>query len=193
MVRLRRFRSSLHAEQAARFLRQGGGVCAVVGHHAHEVIGIPGLHGTGYDLVLLARSQRSAAETLLEEFGDTELELEPGWEEVEPDLTKLDPELALPDCPRCAEPLPLDAALETCPSCGVPVDVVDRIVERHGPEALEPCYEVDEEEFVSGLEAGTIDLPCASCGYPLGGLGATGRCPECGSLFDKRDIFDRLG
>lgn len=109
------------------------------------------------------------------------------WEEPgQPDLSRLDPAMQ-PNCPGCDRLLPLRANLDKCPSCGVPVDVVEQVLLRYGPEALIDCYErpellLDEEVLV------LAPIPCPGCEYLLTGLAARGRCPECGQAYDKEAV-----
>lgn len=112
-----------------------------------------------------------------------------GWQ---PDLTQLGPDKA-PLCPACGVRLPLDAGLGSCPACRSAVDVVDLIVQRHGPEALDGCYPREE----SSVESAMIErmmLLCPTCRYSLDGMPRVGTCPECGEGFDKVAIVrDFLG
>lgn len=121
--------------------------------------------------------------------------LEPQYQEslesqAEPDLSKL-PRALLPPCPSCGRPLPPDASVHACPGCGVAVNVVELIVELHGPEALGACFPVEPDADTGDLtdeQLERVELACTHCKYSLAGLENTGVCPECGGAYDKRTL-----
>ncbi len=87
----------------------------------------------------------------------------------------------------------------TCPACGGVNNPVDRILARHGPEALLDCYPDDEPEDPEWTEEAVIrrlQLPCPHCRYSLHELELVGRCPACGGAYNKhaivRHAFDAL-
>jgi len=176
------------------WLRRHGVAAAVVGHHIQHLIPFPTVtpFATGLDLLLLIPAQRAEAERLLAEMA--EHPPEPGWERAAlPDLASLDPERYAVDCPDCDASLPLDdPALDHCPTCGRAIDLLERIVEVHGPEALVECYaDPDGEDPPVAFDPALLEIPCPGCRESLAGLPQTGRCPHCGQLFDKADLYGR--
>ncbi|MBS0197571.1 MAG: hypothetical protein JSR77_12525 [Planctomycetes bacterium] len=129
------------------------------------------------------QSDLERARALMDEFHKEKADLQDDWEDqTRPDLSALDPALA-PACPNCRSILPLDASLANCPACREPVDVVSLIVARHGPEALDACYEPHDLNL-NERELEDLHASCA-CGYSLHGLPGTGTCPECGAPYNK--------
>jgi len=170
-----RFRSPVHAVALRDYLMQNGVPAQVVGGNTDAWV--PWVRSSGpYEVVLGSKADAKLAAYLVEQFNSEPAEYESGLDDQAlPDLSRLDPEMA-PPCAACGEILPLDATLERCPSCDAPVDVAERIVDLHGPEALAPCYESSpstDELMAMQLAA----EPCASCGGPIDEAGA---CSWCG-------------
>lgn len=144
MVILKRYQNELKAERAAAFLRDHGVPATVVGQYL-DVTGLSRALGGGrYELVVPGRDMREEAVLLLEEFEAIEQLPTAEGEDLDefaeqPDLTRLDPGLA-PPCPSCEQLLPLRNELASCPACGGHVDLVQRLLDLHGPEVLMDCY-----------------------------------------------------
>jgi rubrerythrin len=196
MHRLRRYHSPLKARLAASHLQHHGIPATVGDSHTANTLGIGHLNlpFIGYDLFIAHKGLADRAAELLDAFEtaepmDTnELDLA-----SEPDLSLLDPRDYPLSCERCTASLPLEDATTACPACGLAVDIVERLVMTHGPEALEHAYPpADAPDEHTRVTMEQMPLPCAQCGYDLAGLPASGRCPECGSLFDKRDMLRSL-
>lgn len=132
-------------------------------------------------------TDRERSNTLLQDF-DTELKgevpIHEHWAE-RPALQLLSPELA-PPCPKCGRVLALDADLNQCPACDTQVNVEELVVDLHGPEVLVDAYE--SEPILDDSSAMAVPAHCSKCDYVLLGLGITGKCPECGSDFNKDEI-----
>jgi hypothetical protein len=203
MHMVRRYQKVFEAESMATALREQGINCAVVGHHTQATIGVEGgrIPWFGYDLVVLQKQDIDPARQMIEELDAELLEPEAGWEDAaRPDLSALEGMRLSVDCIACGMELPLDASLENCPGCGEAVDVVERLVEMHGPEVLDACYGIEPQQTGGGVNAMGVEpddydpalvrLPCAGCGVILG-EGLSGRCTNCGTLFDKRDMLRR--
>jgi len=198
MHRLRRYHRELAARQAASHLKAHG-IPAVVGNDTlNRTLGFTGfgLFSSGFDLYIAHKGLAERAEDLLAGFHEPASEAdEPvDWEAaMRVDLSLLDSDRVRIDCGECRAPLPLDAELKSCPRCSSRVDPVERVVELHGPEALADAYaEHEPTEDEGAVRPEDVSVPCPSCGYSLMGLPMSGRCPECGSLFDKRELLRRL-
>lgn len=180
-----RYTDPITARQAAAYLTAHGIV-------ARAVVRIDAFNpGSSVDIVNPALLE--TARTLLSQFDLHKPEyLQPLEDQAVPDLSKLPPGV-LPTCPSCKGVLPLNAMITCCPLCGGSVNVVDRIVEQHGPEALEPCFPIDPDANFSDLtdeQIARLVLGCPGCQYSLSGLALSGRCPECGQPYDKRDMLN---
>jgi len=189
MFRVRRYRSILVAEQAAEFLRSRGVPAAVVGIHGPDVIGLAGFGGfqdTALDLVIVSKGLRAAAEKLLQEFHTQPRAVEGEWEHLtEPDMSKLDDDVTV-RCAQCGAEMLANQAHETCTSCGWTLNIVELVVQQHGPDVLAECYECEPEQ--GELDAAQYVVPCPSCGAALDGEDVRGRCSGCGALYDKEEI-----
>lgn len=190
MRRLRTFISETEANACAMFLRSHGIAAGVLGQHAANLF--PRNRRIGYriELMLLMDSQWERAQELLAEYDANPIELESAWEEqTEPDLSKLDESITHADCQRCGEPFPLDGSVGHCPGCQAELDIVECIIETHGPEALVDCYPSSHSAF----DAAMLDLPCVHCEQTLKGLPPRGKCPRCGKVYDKEAMLRKLG
>jgi rubrerythrin len=185
MERVRRYGSLVHAEQAAAYLNACGIPARVVGHAMETYFSA---QHKNLDVMVLFKGHKEKAGQLLDELEADPAVLEEDWEdEAAPDLSQLDPQRFAVACPGCGQTLPMDESLEACPTCDRRVDVARLIVERHGPEALMDAY---DEPRKASLDVEGISVPCGFCGYELIGLDARGRCPECGSLYDKDELLN---
>lgn len=188
MVRACRYNSPIVAEQAAAFLRANGVPATVVGHHVNDVFAISAFRSVSLDLVVPRRNLLPAAERLLKEFHAQPSVPEGDWEAMaRPDLSRLDPLLRV-RCPACDGEVDPRPAPDQCPSCRGEIDVVELIVRQHGPEVLSQCYDAAPEQPAI---AAAFDAACANCGCVLGGAEPRGRCPDCGTLYDKHEMFGR--
>lgn len=176
------YRSSVVAHQAAEWLIQHGIAARVVGG-TDALSGASGAFG-----VIVERHIEPAAKELLLEWERLPPLKPEEWEASSlPDLCLLDPSIKAP-CPACGVPLPLDAAVRQCPRCTAPVDVVEIIVNCHGPEALDACF-ADDPAAVDDELLAQMDLRCPGCEYSLKGLAHTGVCPECGRRYSKHQLI----
>ena len=170
-----RFRSAMHAVAARDFLVQNGVPAQVVGSENDSIV-YNGRHDGPYEVVVRTRADAELANYLFEKWSQEPVELEGELDDhATPDLSVLEPALA-PPCPQCSGVLPLDASLAACPACDTPVDVASLIVDRHGPEALDACYETtaSSDELMA---MGISENACAACGGPISDRGA---CAWCG-------------
>ncbi|MCC5787947.1 MAG: hypothetical protein JJU33_14735 [Phycisphaerales bacterium] len=156
MLELCRYQTRFEADSAAELLRREGvNATAVESVDTLAVLMGVSVDTRGRFAVYIAdKRDKELAELLLEDFYADPPEFEDGWEEqAEPDLSMLDPSLA-PQCPACGVTLPLDAGARVCRGCRTPVDVIELLVERHGPEVLERCYPDDDGESGPGGQPG---------------------------------------
>lgn len=195
MYRLHNYTSTIEAQQVVNWLLSHGVLAAIVDSHSSTLGPIAGFisrYGQGQVTVAIAyERQRDEAEILLELLADEPAEYESGWEHQSvPDLSLLDPAM-LPPCPGCGVTL---GAVERCAACGVAVDVLSLIIERHGPEAIEPLIELDQGAG-SGVSDETLEraaADCPGCGSPLDGLPVTGTCPNCTVAYNKRTLYEAI-
>lgn len=170
-----RFRSAVRAIAARDYLVQNGVPAQVVGGHA-DVWYTGGRSEGSYEIVLGSAQDIRLARHLLEQWKDEPIEFDGSLDEqVVPDLSCLDAGFA-PDCPACGASLPLDAELRLCPACGFAVDVAQLIVEAHGPEAMDACYdsEPSSDEFLA------LQVDSVLCPYCDGPRNERGSCAWCG-------------
>lgn len=114
--------------------------------------------------------------------------------QAEPDLTRLPADLRVP-CAGCRydlRPLIESTAEIVCPECGRSNDPIDRVLTRHGPEAMLDCYHEDDEpedpEWTEEAVLRRLQLPCPHCECPLHGLEIEGDCPACAKPYNKINI-----
>ncbi|MEQ8845160.1 MAG: hypothetical protein RIB58_09925 [Phycisphaerales bacterium] len=171
-----RFRSPMHAVAVRDYFVQNGVPAQVVGGNS-DAAGVWGRDAGPYEVVLASKADVHLAVLLLEQFGNEPAEYEAELEELAvPDLSVLDEALA-PDCAACGARLPLDASVPVCPACGEPVDIAERIVDRHGPEVLAACYDAmpSSDEL---MELGGSPGTCPTCGRRLQPGSACPTCPR---------------
>jgi len=196
MIRLRRYASRIHADHAVAHLREHGVAARVIGDHVQSIFAIPIFNLLQMEVVLLDTDQEPRARKLLDEYDEAQAasaEYENGATSEPPNLTNVNftPDLSRLDrthmdvrCPACDASLPIDATIARCPRCSGPVNIVEILIERFGPEALAPCY---DSPAIPEDAARALATRCKRCGYNLQGLPQRSRCPECGELFDKND------
>ena len=198
---VRRYQRVFEAESMATALREQGINCAVVGHHTQAAIGMEGgkLPWFGYDLIVLQKHDVEPARKMVAELESEGFTPEEGWEDAaRPDLSVLEGTGLMVRCGSCELALPLDETMTECPACREPVDVVELLVQAHGPEVLDACYGVESpaasvhsrDASDGDYDPALVRLPCTGCGEILA-EGISGRCPSCGTLFDKRDMLGR--
>jgi hypothetical protein len=166
-----RFRSAVHAVAARDYLVQNGVPAQVVGGNTDASI-FSVRNSGAYEVVLASNADAKLATFLLDQWSQEPVEMEGDLDDhATPNLGALDPAMA-PPCPNCSALLPLDASLPACPNCGEPVDVAALIVDVHGPEALDACY----ESSMSSDELMQMGASCSACGGPVNDHGACGWC-----------------
>lgn len=191
MFRLRRYASSLLAEQAAAYLRSRGVAARVVGHLVQDIaVFVPAYRGQGLELVILSDAQRDLARTLLDELETDPAQLDPDWEAgALPELSSAVFARHPIRCPACDADVSAHALDAVCRACAAPFDPLGLLVAQHGPEALADLYEhdaaappvSDDKRSLAAL----LPQPCKHCKHDLRALPARGRCPSCGALYDK--------
>lgn len=196
MYRLHHYSSTIEAQQVVNWLTRHGVLSGIVDGHSSALstsVGFNRRYGQGHITVAIAyERQREEAEVLLELLADEPAEYESGWENQSvPDLARLDPAL-LPPCPGCGVTLRADASADRCPACGVAVDLLDLVISKHGPEAIEPLIEVDGRvgQVLSDETLVRAAADCPGCGSPLDGLPVVGRCPGCTAVYNKRTLYE---
>ncbi len=142
----------IEANSASLYLREHGVRATVVGHHVLDVsMGYQVLQknsGGPYELMLIDPAQRADAELILDSFDTEPVELDADWEAIAEriDLARLDPDALAIVCAACSASLPLDDAVEACPTCAEPVDILQRLLDTHGPDALADAWIEDDTD-----------------------------------------------
>jgi len=173
-----RFRSPMHAVALRDYFVQNGVPAQVVGGNL-DAATMWGRGSGAYEVVLGSKGDAELAVMLLEQFKNEPAEYDDGLDDQAlPDLGVLEDAMA-PPCPACGRLLPLDASIARCPFCESVVDVASLIVDRHGPEALAPCYEAtpSAEEIMAWSDDAPSATPCRVCGGPVDERHA---CAWCG-------------
>jgi hypothetical protein len=195
MHRIGSYHSSALAHLVAAHLRENGVMAGVIDGSLSAISPVlaSALNKGAYELVISSNRNEALARELVAQFEMDPPEIDPGWEDdVAPDLSMLDKAL-IPDCPECGWRIAIARPLGPCQRCGARYDAQEMIFEKHGPEALAPCYETEQPvAHLSDDEICAIEIDCPSCAYPLDGLGVRGNCPECGGSFDRRGLFNGL-
>ncbi len=195
MKQIASFQSGALAQLAAAHLREHGVMTGVIDATVSAVTSVMGgsFNQGAYELVIASKRDEDRARELLDGLKRNPPTIDPEWEDdVAPDLSLLDKK-HIPSCPGCKWPVALARPLGPCQRCGTPYDVLAMVFDRHGPEALSPCYETEPPmAHLSDAQVCDIAIDCTRCAYPLDGLGVRGNCPECGAAFDRRQLFNGL-
>jgi len=193
MHRVASYRSPVAAQVAVLYLLEHGVLARLHAADANIAIMTAAFSGRGAcDVLLFDKLDEPVALALLAELREHPPELDEGWDDqADPDLSRLDPALPV-TCPACGADLrpaiaPGSAIEVACPACAEPVDLAGRVVELHGPEALEGCYPEPAPLIPEDL-IDAAPLVCPACRYPLHGLARSGLCPECGVGYDKQGM-----
>jgi hypothetical protein len=144
MFIVRRYGSELRARLAAAYLCSHDLHAMAVGGSLEAGAPSQGWLGEGLHAVAVPlKLDLELARALLEEFDQTEAD--PGWEDnTEPDLSRLDPLLTV-RCSGCQYDLRGVVDQARCPECGETFDLLTLVVEQHGPEALDGCYDRNDD------------------------------------------------
>lgn len=212
MIPVARYSSAVTAQAVAAYLRDNGVAAQVVGDLLAEAPNHRAMSMSALDVVVASSALVGRAKELVAEFHAQPATLDEDWEDqTRPDLSRLPASLA-PACPACEVMLPMDEHLSACPACGASVDVVELVIDRHGPEAVAPCFDAPEGAETSGVDApafvpnlaapapalaGTGGVGarerhagggppgvCRTCGAALHASVVRGRCASCGTLYD---------
>ncbi|MFK7883579.1 MAG: hypothetical protein AB8F26_05270 [Phycisphaerales bacterium] len=201
MHELRQYPSLPSAWSAAAFLRSEGVLARGYQREAGRIrLGMMG-GPTQYEawVAVAFEPDLPAANEILDEFDQSPLPSESDWhDQTEPDLSKLPSDLVVP-CEWCKADFRTDinsgsksGTVIRCRSCNKDNDPVDRVVAKHGPEALLGCYpEATDPDWIDAATLDGLRLPCQRCGYRLSGLSLIGQCPECAEPYDKRAIIEK--
>lgn len=205
MIPVARYSSAVTAQAVAAYLRDNGVAAQVVGDLLAEAPNHRAMSMSALDVVVASSALVGRAKELVAEFHAQPATLDEDWEDqTRPDLSRLPAALA-PACPACEVTLPMDEHLSACPACGTGVDVVELVIDRHGPEAVAPCFDAPEGGEPAGASviepapalAGTGGVGarerhagggppgvCRTCGAALHASVVRGRCASCGTLYD---------
>jgi rubrerythrin len=189
MRTIRIYPDPIIAEAAAAMLWESGIDARIISRANATLVG-SSAYGE-YELMVAENTDAGRARELLDAFrpdlsGPTTSELAAA---VRADLSQL-PAAFNPSCPSCCAAITPFPRPERCPSCAARIDIEQLIVDQHGPEAMEFCYQVEPGEISDDLLA-TARLDCPGCAYPLTSLPARGQCPECGLPYDKQSMLTR--
>lgn len=205
MIPVARYSSTVTAQAVAAYLRDNGVAAQVVGDLLAEAPNHRSMSMSALDVVIASNAMLGRAKELVAEFHAQPATLEDDWEDqTRPDLSRLPASLA-PACPACDVTLPMDEHLSACPACGAGVDVVELVIDRHGPEAVAPCFDAPDGPEPASVahiepapalvgtggagarERGANEGPpgiCRACGAALHASVVRGRCASCGTLYD---------
>ena len=201
MHEIRQYPNLPSAWSAAAYLRSEGVLARGYQREAGRVrLGILG-GPTQYEawVAVAFEPDLPGAIEILDEFDRSPFPAESEWEsQAEPDLSRLPTDLTVP-CAWCKSDLRPDINAKSgagspirCRSCNRDNDPLDRVVARHGPEALLGCYpEAADPDWIDRETMDGLRLPCQRCGYRLSGLSPVGLCPECAQPYDKRAIIEK--
>jgi hypothetical protein len=182
MATLRSCTNILEAQQIIGYLRQRGIPAACLAATS-------GAFGFSTCVVVVDSEALEAATLMLDELDGLPPAAPADWEaQLAPDLSKLPPHVGL-ECPECSGAVFPCADLIACPLCGAAIDVVELLVQAHGPDALAMCY--PEPDPLGDEVLRSSPVQCPWCRYTLSGLPPRGVCPECGETYDKADLLQR--
>lgn len=202
MHKLRQYPNLPSAWSSAAFLRSEGVLAR--GHQKGSTLAESLGINTGPDhsetwVFIAFDADKEFATELLDEFDQSPLPTHSEWQDqTEPDLSRLPTDLPVP-CEWCKADLRPDIDARSnadkpvrCRSCTRDNDPVERVVAKHGPEALLVCYpEPADPDWIDEPTLAGLLLPCQKCLYRLTGLPPIGQCPECAEPYDKRAIIEK--
>lgn len=195
MHRIANYHSSVMAYLHAAHLRENGVMAGVIDASISAITPIynAAIMRGEYELVIASKKATERALELLKELELNPPHIEEDWEDdIRPDLSLLKKE-HLPECPSCGTWLCTSRPFGPCIRCHTKYDLMQLVFDRFGPDALASCYEQTEPlANHTDAEVCSIDLDCPSCSYPLDGLPIEAHCPECGSWFNRRELFRNI-
>lgn len=195
MHRIAHYDSSVIAYLHAAHLRENGVMAGVIDGSISVISPIynAAMMKGEFELVIASKRATDRARELLEELELDPPHIEEGWEDdIRPDLSLLKKE-HIPGCPSCDTTLCVSRPFGPCIRCRTKYDLMQLVFDRFGPDALASCYEQTEPlANHTDAEVCSIDLDCPSCSYTLDGLPIEAHCPECGSWFNRRELFGNI-